>query len=177
MGQSEITIDTNESAINLKEKLTEMQIRYCEALVLQGKTRKEAMKLAGSKAKEESLARQGYQYEQVEHVSNYIAWLRAQLQEELSISPHEVLYRLRKAYDLAEAKGDPKNMTDAATKIGMLGGFIEKDRKQSTNVQINNDVNPMSARKGSKDYTSVELEEDINRLSNLLLIDEGVDGN
>lgn len=163
--KSGVSLKLDETGLKLREKMTEMQIKYTEARVLGNKSRKDALRIAGSKAKEETLGVIAYEFENKPEVAEYREYLEKQLQTELSISPHEILYKLRKAYEIAEAKGDTKNMIEAGKAIGMLGGLIDPKGKQSTNVQINNnnDVgNP---------FKSNELDKDIKRLESLLVID------
>lgn len=147
------TLDLSKKGYELREELTPLQLRYIEARILQQKTRKDALRLAGSECKDKNVQNVASEMEKHPAVKAYASYLEDIMFEELCISPQEIAYRLRYAYDLAQQDNNIREMRECATKLGELGGYIKGTKSlMQTNVTLN-EGNPFSDKASKEDIS------------------------
>lgn len=121
----------------LSRLCSDMEKKYCQLVVFNGKKKKEALKLAGSNAKPEYLSKMAYEMEQRPHVRAYMDELRNVRSAESQVELQEVILATRKAIDLCLE--DPRTAAKAEPLLRLLaelGGFAKA--APTTAVQINN---------------------------------------
>jgi hypothetical protein len=126
---------------DLARKCNDTEKKYCELIVFYGKRKKDAMRQAGSTAKEEYLSKMAYEVEQRPHVIAYMEELRRIRSRESQVEFMEVVLAIRRAIELLLADKTGKGATKAEPLFRLLaemGGHIKAAGGATTAVQVNN---------------------------------------
>jgi hypothetical protein len=157
---ADIAAKDGEALQEIMEKITDIEKKYCQIVVLQKpKSKGQALKLAGSKANAKNLGKMAWEIEQRPHVQAYMEHLRGMVVQEAGLDIQEIISNARRAIDMAFAIGKPRDVEPHNRLLADIGGFIQqKALTNATQVNIKTESN----------LREEEIDQDIKRLDGII---------